>query len=279
MRRHGWLAVVLATLALAAPAHARVPAGSRSVSAGAVTATLSWSAGDFFAGRPALRIVRAGVVAFDAPLASACRACTSLADPETALSVTDLDGDGEPEILVDTYTGGAHCCTVTPIFRWTGAGYRRLTASFGNVGYSLEDLDHDGRPEFVTADDSFAYAFTAFAFSAFPLRILDYGTDRGGRTALLRDVTSSYPALVAKEAAGLRHDVARRGRGDDARGLIAAYVADLYRLGRRAQAAAYLDSALRRGLLDSPDPGFDIWPARARYVRTLRRFLRSHGYG
>src|SRR5262249_23604484 len=30
-----------------------------------------------------------------------------------AVHVQDLDGDGEPEVIVDLYTGGAHCCYVS----------------------------------------------------------------------------------------------------------------------------------------------------------------------
>src|SRR5262245_46897289 len=29
--------------------------------------------------------------------------------------VRDLDADGEPEVFLDTYTGGAHCCSVTHV--------------------------------------------------------------------------------------------------------------------------------------------------------------------
>ena len=280
--RHGWIALLLCLL-LAAPASAQVAAGSKSVTAGQVTATLTWQQGDSFAEHPALQIVRAGVVSFDAGLEANCRACNYLTDPETALQVRDLDGDGEPEVIVDTFSGGAHCCTITPIFRWDGVGgigYRRLTHNFGDIGYSIADLDHDGRPEFVTADDAFAYAFAAYAFDAFPLQILAYGTDRSGRTAL-RDVTAGYPGRVAREAKAFRREIpAAAKNGGDPRGVIAAYVADLYRLDRKAQANAYLQSALRRGLLKSPFGGEpDVWPTQRRYITELKKFLKKHGYG
>src|SRR4051812_22362205 len=278
--RHGWIALI-AFFALAAPAGAQVAAGSKSVTAGQVTATLSWQKGDIFATTPALRIERAGTVAFDGKLEDQCQACTFLSDPDTALQVRDLDGDGEPEVLVDTFSGGAHCCTITPIFRWDGVGgvgYRRVTGLFGNVGYSLDDLDRDGRPEFVTADDSFAYEFTAYAFSEFPLRILAYGTDRSGRTAL-RDISAGYTDMIAREAATFRREIPKYRKDGDPRAVIAAYVADLYRLDRKKQANAYLRSALRRGLLRSPEPGPDIWPQGRKYIRDLKRFLNKHGYG
>jgi len=280
--RHGWIAFLLLFGLLAAPASAQVAAGSKSVSDGQVTATLTWQKGELFAEHPALQITRAGAVAFDGKLEDRCQACNYLADTDSALQVRDLDGDGEPEVLVDTFSGGAHCCTITPIFRWDGVGgvgYRRLTQNFGDIGYSIKDLDGDGRPEFVTADDAFAYEFTAYAFDEFPLEILAYGTDRSGRTAL-RDVTAGYPKMVAAEAASFRREIPKARHGGDPRGVIAAYVADLYRLDRKAQANAYLRSALRRGLLKSPfKDGPDLWPTQRKFIAALKKFLKKHGYG
>ena len=199
--RHGWPALLACSclLLFAAPASAQVAAGTKTLTDGQVTATLTWQKGEIFAEHPALQITRAGAVAFDGKLEDRCKACNYLADADSALQVRDLDGDGEPEVLVDTFSGGAHCCTITPIFRWDGVGgvgYRRLTRNFGDIGYSLKDLDGDGRPEFVTADDAFAYEFTAYAFDEFPLQIFAYGTDRSGKTAL-RDVTAGYPKMVS----------------------------------------------------------------------------------
>src|SRR4051794_8491542 len=140
--RHGWPALLVGCLLVfAAPASAQVKAGTKSLTAGQVTATLSWQGGEIFAEHPHLQIVRAGAAAFDQTLEDKCKACNFLSDADTALQIKDLDGDGEPEVLVDTYSGGAHCCTITPIFRSDGAGgYRRVTGFFGNVGYSLDDL-------------------------------------------------------------------------------------------------------------------------------------------
>jgi hypothetical protein len=278
--RHGWIAL-LAFLLLCAPASAQVAAGSKTQTEGQVTATLSWQKGEVFAEHPHLQIVRAGAALFDQNLEDGCKACNYLSDRDTALTIRDLDGDSEPEVLVDTFSGGAHCCTITPIYRWDGeggVGYRRLTGFFGNVGYSLDDLDKDGRPEFVTADDSFAYEFAAYAYSAFPLLVLEYGTDRSGKTAL-RDVSTGYSSLIEEEVAGFRKDIPKYRKDGDPRSVIAAYVADLYRLGRKQQANTYLNSALRRGLLKSPEPGPDIWPTQRKYIRELKKFLKKHRYG
>ena len=279
--RHGWIALAL-FFALAAPAGAQVAAGSKSVTDGQVTATLSWQTGENFAEHPALQITRAGVAAFSGNLEDHCKACNYLTDTDSALQVRDLDGDGEPEVLVDTFSGGAHCCTIAQVYRWDGVGgvgYRHLTYNFGDIGYSLQDLNHDGRPEFVTADDAFAYAFSAYAFDEFPLLILAYGTDRSGKTAL-RDVTAGFPKMVAAEARSFRREIPKSQHGGDPRAVIAAYVADLYRLGEFKQANAYLESALRRGLLKSPfGPGPDVWPAGRKYISELKKFLKKHGYG
>jgi hypothetical protein len=34
-----------------------------------------------------------------------------------------VDADGEPEVVTDLYTGGAHCCDISRILRWDGARY------------------------------------------------------------------------------------------------------------------------------------------------------------
>ena len=116
----------------------------------------------------------------------------------------DLDG-GEPEVLVDMFTRGAHCCSVTLILRWDAAAnrYRSRLGDFGNYGRRLVDLDHDGLPEFSAFDERFIYAYTAYVFSAAPPQILDYrqgkwstspGTSRARSGRTLRMRSSSSPS-------------------------------------------------------------------------------------
>jgi hypothetical protein len=197
----------------------------------------------------------------------------ALASPRP-VTIRDLDGDGEPEVLVDLYTGGAHCCSYTVILRFDGGTYRGTVALWGDPGYGLRDLDRDGRPELVTADDRFAYTFTSYAASFLPLRIESY--DHG----TLTDVTSQFRSLVSAEASSLWAEYlkVRRNRANDVRGLLAAWLADEYRLGRADEGWKQLEAAYRRGELSAPrvDP---LWPTGRKYVRALRAFLVKAGYG
>ena len=144
---------------------------------------------------------------------------------------------------------------------------------WGDPGYELQDLDHDGRPEFVSADDRFAYRFTYYAASALPVQIWHY--DHGA----MIDVTSSYPAVVRSDAATLWSEYvkARTDKGADVRGVLAAWLADEYRLGLGDEAWSKIRAAYARGELSTPrvDP---IWPAGQKYLSALRSFLAHAGY-
>ena len=242
-----------------------------------VSADLSFVERHSYDGSLAIAVRRHGALALAAPISRfVCHGCpasgfdTVFADP---LNVVDLDGDGEPEVLVDLFTGGAHCCFFTVIFRWDGHGYRSSVAFWGDPGYSRRDLDGDGRPELLTADDRFAYAFTAFAFSVLPVRVERY--DHGQIT----DVTSHYPWLVRREARRLWAEYLNdhRSREADVRGLLAGWLADEYRLGRQDEGWRRIEAAYRRGELSAPrvDP---VWPAGRKYLTALRAFLVKTGY-
>jgi hypothetical protein len=219
-----------------------------------------------------LAIRRAGAVVRDGPIAGA----SATYEPEPAnyfehgssVVVRDLDGDGEPEVLLDLYSGGAHCCEFSQVYRYAGGGYRVTTHTWWNPGVRLRDLDHDGLLEFVSGDNRFAYEFTDYADSAWPVKIWIY---RGGR---FRNVTQRYPAKIAADAATLwRWAFSRQQRGDNY-GFLAAYAGDECALGRCAHAFARLETLRRAGRLrghaddGSPSP----------YLMHLRRFLRETGY-
>jgi hypothetical protein len=194
---------------------------------------------------------------------------------QKAVQIAALDGAGSADVLVDLYTGGAHCCFVTEVFRPSAAlgGLYVLSAShdFGDPGDALEDLGHDGDLEFVTADDAFAYEFTDFAASGLPLQILRL---QGVRFV---NVTADYPARVRADAARWLTAFRKMAKGGypDSVGVIAAWVADECTLGRSASALAFLARQEAAGHLNS---ALGTRMGGARFVARLKAFLGRQGY-
>jgi hypothetical protein len=243
-------AVVLGGGALAPGAPLANDAGSVTHSAGQVTATLQWDkTDDDGIGNPRLFVVRAGV-RYDLTIADIClEGCIVVPDDDirdgsaSAVKVADLDGDGEPEVLVDVFSGGAHCCLTMRLLTWNGTGYTSTDADWRDLGYQLKDADGDGRPELVGNDPNFSAAFTAFAASAFPPLI--FRLERGR----LVDVTRAFPKLVRSDATTQRKLLRKLRRTDDVRGVLAAYVADEYLLGQSPAGLHELDRQRARGAI------------------------------
>lgn len=235
-------ALLAALVLLAAPALASAnDAGSITHTSGAVTAELVWDKAEYGVANPRLAVTRAGV-RYDLTIADICaEGCILVPDDDPAdasgssmVKVADLDGDGEPEVLVDTFSGGAHCCLTARLLTWNGTGYTPKDFNYGDVGYQLKDLDGDGRLELVGQDPVFSGAFTAFAASAFPPLVLHVS-----KGAFVDD-TKQFPKLIRSDAAKLLKDLRKAKRGDDVRGILAAYVADQYLLGKASVASREL---------------------------------------
>jgi len=111
------------------------------------------------AGQPTIRI----------PMASALNDLTG----------DDINGDGYPDVVVETYSGGAHCCFGTQVYslRPNGA-VLTLQKPESNAGGYFEDLDADGISEFVTYDDSFAYQYCPYAAGVSVKVIMTYNQDQ-----------------------------------------------------------------------------------------------------
>ena len=227
-----------------------------------------------------IKITRGGATLLDTLVPEPCDECpvspANLGDPENpALRLIDLNGDGEPEALIDLYTGGAHCCTYTQLWRYDAAtnSYRRIKQAWGDYGYTLVDMGGDGTWEFRSADWRFAAAFTAYAASGSPLQIWRFDGTR------MRDVTRSYRTLVKKDLKGWLN-LYRKWRDDsdtpEVRGFLAAYAASKYLLGQSDTAFDLVYAAYRRGDLNPPREFGG--PRGKRYISELRKFLRRTGY-
>jgi len=210
-----------------------------------------------------LRILRAGRAAFDAKLpeqeSSDYQPAFTGAD---LLQVRQLGRGNEPAVIVQVYTGGAHCCTRTALYWYDPPArrYRVVERDWGNGGYALKNLEpYDAVPEFVTSDQAFAYAFASYAGSGRPLQVLRF------RRGAFVDVTGCYPKLIAAEAqrfwqSALQQRAAPYGEPN---GVLAPYVADQYLLGRGPAAWQRLDQF----------PSAD-----AKFRADLRKLLTGSGY-
>jgi hypothetical protein len=278
--------ILVAALTLAAPAVGIAAAGDQHHSQVArtpgLTATFSYveSGGElphrYTDGR--VTIVRADGRRFAfslRPLRPGYDVAPIFAGPDgKAIHIRHLDDKrGDPEVVVDLYWGGAHCCFYTVVFRYDPAArtYVRASHLWGDTSPRVRELGSDGRLEFVSGDDRFAYAFTSFADSAFPIQIWKFAAGR------FVDATRSFPAQI--RASAKRHLAeyrSRRHSDRSVRGILAAYLAERSLLGESRQGWTVVRQAAARGELahtyDGPDSA-------ATYLVRLKAFLARNGYG
>jgi hypothetical protein len=269
----------LSVIAVAALAPVSVTA-----SAGPVTATLTGigaASGRTLTAASAVRLTisRAGAVAYNGPL-HACRFGCSPREPGgarfAALSVMDLDGDREPEVLVDRSDGFSPCCTLeTAMLRRDGTtgAYLEIDRHWGSR-YRVADLDRDGAAELVTSDLRFYQRFAPRLVGfQMPTKILAL------RGPALLDVTRAHPETVHRHARSLARllrateaiaDGRRPGNRPQARAALrpqlAAYAAEQRVIGRRAVGDRRVAREVTRGRVS------------AGFRRALMRFLARTGY-
>ncbi len=89
-------------------------------------------------------------------------------------TVCDLDGDKQEELVLQTFSGGAHCCFSYLVFSLgdTPALMARLEAR--DSGAMIKDADGDGIAEFHAADMAFDYFGASHASSVHPPIVLLY---------------------------------------------------------------------------------------------------------
>ena len=238
---------------------------------GSVTATFSFN-GQFpnFSDLH-LRIERAGKVGYDAPVSSRlCPNPCTPGDPSPhgrSARVLDLEANGEPDVVLGLYTGGAHCCFVDQVYRFDPgtAIYVKTEHYFGNAGAAIKDLHHDGHFEFVSTNDAFYYRFGSFAASGAPVQIWSFAAGR------FSDITRRFPQVIRRDAARwwklFTHNY------DAGQGLIAPWAADQDMLGHSSLVKQTLARQLRLGHLRG-----GLISSGRRYVAALQKFLHSQGY-
>ena len=136
----------------------------------------------------------------------------------------------EPQLLLTTYTGGAHCCVHIQLLDKLGGKWRRVnvgTFDGSPFGALPRDIDGDGALDIVHWDDRFAYAFGSYAGSWMPPRVFNI---RNGKAA---DVSAEprFRSLFVKDYAA-----AEKMCRDGGNGACAGLVADGARIGHLDEA-------------------------------------------
>lgn len=199
-----------------------------------------------------------------------------------AFAVVKLDpADTASQVLVSTFTGGAHCCSVLSMHESRDGQWRiaDLGSWDGDRPAMPRDLDGDGVKEFQFVDQAFLYAFASYAESWAP-PVVHKVTNGHVQDA---SKAAAFRAVFARDAAESRTACLDRSNG-----ACAAYVASAARIGRLDAAwaemlGAYdqasdwiLPTACRVRTAGSCPVGAEM--TFSTYPEALQWFLGEHGY-
>jgi hypothetical protein len=258
--------IALMSLSMAAVAWAKLT--TQTASSGATSATFTFTGAAPTVKNPRLRIVHAGQQLYDAPVfSSLCgHGCGPGAFSGSSVRVADIESNGQPDVILSLFSGGANCCFIEQVFSLDSGTmtYVKTEQDFASAGAKLERIA--GRWRFRSSDPSFECAFTDCADSGSPLQIWKFSAHK------FVDATRGYKSRIRADAASwlraFKHHL-RNGVG-----LIAPWAADQELLGHNALVQSTLSAyaakhELRAAIGDSTGP---------RFIRQLNRLLRKLGY-
>ncbi len=194
-----------------------------------------------------------------------------------SVELNDLDSDGTPEVLLQAYTGGAHCCMAITTYTWQEEAFAPIYFGYlDGGGGRFEDLNGDGLTEFVTLDNAFLYTFSSYAGSYPPSLILTF---EDGEYV---DTTTQFLPSLESTAWDMYQSVETRdSEGYEINGLLAGYVAQKIRLGEYREGWNFMMARYDR----TNDWGLERYDAEGNIIESyndfptaLQAFLQELGY-
>jgi hypothetical protein len=194
-----------------------------------------------------------------------------------SVDLEDLDSDGNPEVVLQAYTGGAHCCMAITTYTWQNDQFQSIVFDYLDAGGGIfEDLDDDGLTEFVTLDNAFFYTFSSYAGSYPPSVILTF------QDGAYIDTTTQFRQRLGSTAWDMYQSVEERDdEGYEINGLLAGYVAQKIRLGQYQEGWDFMLARYER----DNDWGLQIYDNDGNVVKeyenfpsALEAFLQELGY-
>lgn len=183
------------------------------------------------------------------------------------VEVVQLNRTREPEVIFNVYSGGAHCCTTSLMYRYVKGKYRLSRHDWGNHPARVKRIRK--QPRFKTVDDGFAYVFDSYAGSYYPVQIWKFA--RRGR---LKNVTRRYRGLIEKDARSHEKAWWKARKTGKAAAPLAAWHADQCLLNRCAWSLKKVKRLVRKkGAVRE-----FLWGNNRDYLRTLRKTIKELGY-
>lgn len=140
------------------------------------------------------------------------------------VSLQDINNNGTPEVIVSGFSGGAHCCTTHNVYSWNGNDFDKISIGREQLGGgTFKDINGDGKLEYLTLAQPFFYAFSSFAGSVPPSRILSF------QDGEFQDVSREHPEQLRSVAWQMY--LALQERNHEVNGVLAGYVAQKALLG------------------------------------------------
>lgn len=120
----------------------------------------------------------------------------------------DKTGDGNPDVMLEYYSGGAHCCTTYYFIELPKSGPVAIReVDTGNAGMTPIGKSPSGGLRFETADNAWAYWNMSFAGSPMPSVILEFKDGVAKPNFDLMKKPAPSIAVLKKKAATARKKI------------------------------------------------------------------------